>query len=244
MKAMILCAGFGSRLGELTRSTPKPLLPIAGAPLLAHILLNLKRYGFRDVVINLHFEADQIKSAIGDGSQFGTQVAYSPEPSPLGTAGGVKYAASHFSGQKAFLVHYGDIVTDQDLSALWNFHHEKNALVTLLVHHRSKSNSALSFDEEYRVREFFERPDADFWNGRSGAWVNSGIMIVSNESLELVDPARPSDWPRDVFPKLLSTKRLYAFPLSGHRIAVDSADRLEQARKDMRDGVFKLRSEP
>lgn len=239
MKAMVLCAGMGSRLGELTRERPKPLLEAAGYPLLSYILGNLKKHAFQDVVINLHFGANLIRNTFGDGTLHGVRLHYSEEASLLGTAGGVKQAAAHFQNEEAFLVHYGDIVTDENLSAMVLNHRSRNALVTLLVHHRQKSNSALVFDDSFRVREFHERPPESFWRDTESAWVNSGLMIMSPEVLSFVPENTPTDWPKDIFPHLLATGRMYAHPLNSYRLAVDSPERLKQLQVDIDSGRFK-----
>jgi len=96
---MILAAGLGTRLRPLTNTVPKPLLPVLGNPLIVWNLLLLKRYGFRDVVINLHHLAPMIEQALGNGSQFGLRIIYSHEPMILGTGGGIKQAEPYFSGE-------------------------------------------------------------------------------------------------------------------------------------------------
>ena len=92
MKAMILAAGLGTRLGELTREVPKPMLDIAGRPLLEYNIRNLVRCGFNEIMINLHFLPEMLRGFAGDGSAFGARVEYSYEPMLLGTAGGVRQA--------------------------------------------------------------------------------------------------------------------------------------------------------
>ena len=96
MKAMILAAGRGTRLQPLTDSTPKPLLPIGGKPMIEWSLLLLRQYGIREVLINLHYLGDQIDEAIGDGSRLDLRVSYSREATILGTGGGIKQAEPFF----------------------------------------------------------------------------------------------------------------------------------------------------
>lgn len=239
MKAMVLCAGLGTRLGEITRTTPKPLLQAGDRSILEHILANLSRHGFQQVAINLHFQAEQIRTALGTGSRLGVELTYSEEPHLLGTAGGVKKMHSFFSEEKAFLVHYGDVVTDENLSDMVAYHERKKALLTLLVHYRDRSNSAMELDSENRIREFWERPDPNFWQTRNGAWVNSGVLLVSPSVLDHIPVESCLDWPRDIFPSLLQSGRVFAYPLKGYRMAVDSPERLEQLRKDWADGRYR-----
>ena len=92
MWAMVLCAGRGDRMRPLTRYTPKPLLSVAGEPLLNRHLSAIARTGITDVVINLHHLGEQIRSHVGDGSRFGLAVSYTMEPRLLETAGGIASA--------------------------------------------------------------------------------------------------------------------------------------------------------
>ena len=120
MKAMILAAGLGTRLRPLTDTTPKPLLPVAGTPLIVWNLLLLKRHGFQDVIINLHHLGSMIEQALGDGSRYGLRIVYSYEPVILGTGGGLKQAEPHFSGEPVLVLN-GDTLVEIDLGALWPF---------------------------------------------------------------------------------------------------------------------------
>jgi NDP-sugar pyrophosphorylase family protein len=238
MKAMVLCAGFGTRLGELTREIPKPMLSLGDRPMLEFILCHLKRHGFDQVAVNLHFMPEAIQDYFGDGARWGLRLTYSHEPQLLGTAGGTKKMESFFRGEVPFLMHYGDIVTNQDFGAMLRFHQERRALATLLVHQRARSNSALSVDAEGRIESFLERPTDAQWQSLANAWVFSGIAICEPELLETVTPATPCDFPRDVFVRLTATRRLFAFPLSGQRTAVDSPERLAEARRAVCEGVY------
>src|SRR5690349_6978834 len=112
MKAMVLCAGLGTRLGDLTRDLPKPLLSVDGQPLLAYLLGHLKAQGFIEVAINLHFLPHLIPEHFGDGRSCTMRFSYSHEDTLLGTAGGLKKMETFFRDETAFLVQYGDVLTD------------------------------------------------------------------------------------------------------------------------------------
>lgn len=238
MKAMVLCAGMGTRLGALTHQTPKPLLRAANRSLLELILLNLRTHGFDHIAINLHFEADQIRTALNGQISHGAQIVFSEETQLLGTAGAVRKMRLFFEKEPAFLIHYGDVVTNENLSAMVEFHRQRDALLTLLVHQRTKSNSAMVLDEHNRILKFWERPDDAFWAATTHTWVNSGILLASPQVLDLIPDNQFFDWPRDVFPKLLDSGRVFAYPLSAYRIAVDSPERLEQLGNDINSGRF------
>src|SRR5690606_28958688 len=111
MKAILLCAGYGTRLGDLTRECPKPMLDLEGRPLLAWLLGHLRSQCFREVGINLHFRPEMIREQFGDGSRWQMRLTYSLEEALLGTAGALTRFADYLSAADSFLVQYGDILT-------------------------------------------------------------------------------------------------------------------------------------
>jgi NDP-sugar pyrophosphorylase family protein len=240
MKAMVLCAGYGTRLGNLTREIPKPMLLLEGRPLLEYIIINLARHNFRQIAINLHFMPDLIKDYFGDGSRWNLEIQYSHETQLLGTAGGLKKMADFLSAEDLFLAHYGDILTDQDLTRIVEFHRSKGALASVLVHQRVGSNSVVSMDSKGRIIDFLERPTDEERRAVASPWAYSGVCICSPNFLDAIPVNTPSDIPRDILPKLLSSGRIYGFPLDGYRCAVDSPERLERARAAVSGGRVSL----
>ena len=117
MKAMILAAGRGERMGELTVATPKPLLKVAGQYLIEYSLRACKAAGINDVIINVSYHGGRIQAAIGDGAQYGLNVVYSVEPERLETGGGIVKALAFFEDQP-FLVLSSDIITDFPLQTV------------------------------------------------------------------------------------------------------------------------------
>ncbi len=117
MRAMILAAGKGERMRPLTLTTPKPLIPVAGVPLIEYHLRALAQAGVKEVVINHAWLGDKIEAHVGDGARFGVQVVYSKESQPLETGGGI-YKALPLLGDQPFIVVNGDVLTDYDFAAL------------------------------------------------------------------------------------------------------------------------------
>jgi len=113
MKAMILAAGLGTRMRPLTDRCPKPLLPVAGRPLIVHHLARLRRAGITEIVINVSYRAEQIMAALGDGDDYGVQIAWSREEVPLETGGGIRQALP-LLGEAPFLLVNGDVWCDLD----------------------------------------------------------------------------------------------------------------------------------
>ena len=133
MKAVVMAGGEGSRLRPLTIRRPKPMVPIAGKPVMEHILNLLKRHGITEVVVTVQYLASNIEDYFGNGSQLGMRITYSREDVPLGTAGSVKNAEDQLT--EPFLVISGDALTDYNLTDIIKYHHEKNSLATLMLAH-------------------------------------------------------------------------------------------------------------
>lgn len=231
MKAMILSAGFGTRLGDITKEIPKPMLDIAGKPLLQWNIENLVKHGFNEIMINLHFLPDMIKDFVKDGSKFGAKIEYSYEEELLGTAGGVKNVESFFSKKEPFLVIYGDLLTNQNLTELLGLHIEKKADSTIIVHKRVGSNSLVRLEDDSRISGFVERPSGEERARYPFPWVNSGIQILNRSALDSLKVGEFADLPKNVYPALADSGKLYGLPLTGERVAIDSPERYEQACK-------------
>lgn len=118
MKAIILAAGYGHRMLPLTQHTPKPLLKVAGKPLIEHHLEKLAASGIEDVIINTSHLGDAIQETLGSGSRFNLNIRYSPESEPLGTGGGIRRAMRLLNDDEPFIVLNADIWTDYPLQQL------------------------------------------------------------------------------------------------------------------------------
>ena len=117
MKAMILAAGFGTRLFPLTIDRTKPAIPFLGKPLVGYVAEYVAKFGINEIVVNLHHQPQSVIAALGDGSDFGVNINYTVEqPVILGTAGALDYAREHLEGD-TFIIVNGKIITDIDISA-------------------------------------------------------------------------------------------------------------------------------
>lgn len=233
MKAFLLCGGYGTRLGSLTKNVPKVMLPINGEPILAHNLKLLQQNGYTDIAINVHFKPEMIKNYVGDGNKFGVSVKFIHEESLSGTAGILKRSTDFIGSSEDFLVYYGDIITNQSLKDIYQFHKNKMPIATLLVHRRKKSNSEIICDDNMRITSFMERPSIskNIPSDRGeNVYVNSGIQILNKRILKYIGSDGSTDLPRDIYAKIYEREQLYAFPIKGQRIAIDSKDRYIQAQ--------------
>lgn len=133
MKAMILAAGFGTRLFPLTIDRTKPAIPFLGKPLVGYVAEYLAKFGFKDVVVNLHHQPESVIEALGDGSRFGVHIDYTHEvPNILGTAGALD-RAREFLGSEPFLIINGKIITDIDISEAVETHRRSGAIATMVL---------------------------------------------------------------------------------------------------------------
>ena len=133
MKALVLAAGFGTRLKPLTDTMPKPLVPVAGIPMIFYTLALLKKNGIRDIIINLHHLGGKIRKVIGNGKVLGLNIRYSNEPEILGTGGGIRKVLPLLGNVKDLLVINGDVVINADLKSLIKAHKSNPAIATLAL---------------------------------------------------------------------------------------------------------------
>lgn len=146
MKAMVLAAGFGTRLGELTANRPKCLVEAGGRTILELVIDRLKHAGVTEIVINLHYLGEQIKAYVESKARFGLRVHFSEERKILGTGGGLKQAAHFFRDEPCFLVHNSDVYSDLDLNEVIAAHRKQEPVATLAVMSRP-TERALLFDQ-------------------------------------------------------------------------------------------------
>jgi NDP-sugar pyrophosphorylase family protein len=133
MKAMILAAGFGTRLFPLTIDRTKPAIPFLGKPLVGYVAEYVARFGFKEVVVNLHHQPESVKKALGNGENFGVEIFYTEEtPDILGTAGALDNAR-HLLEDDTFLIVNGKIITDIDIAAALETHRSSGALATMVL---------------------------------------------------------------------------------------------------------------
>ena len=133
MKAMILAAGFGTRLHPLTSIIPKPLVPVANQPVIERTIRHLKKHGIHEMIVNAHYHHNQISDFLDQGRPFGVDIEVRVERDILGTGGGIKNTED-FWDTEPFVVINSDIVTDIDLSEACSDHKTQGNLVTMVLH--------------------------------------------------------------------------------------------------------------
>lgn len=197
---MLLAGGMSTRLYPLTRQVPKPLVPVAGEPISAQILRYLHLYGIDDVAINVHYHADQIREAFGDGSNYGVRLHYLEEPKLMGSAGALKQMEEFFS-DGTFVVIGCDILTDADLAGLVAFHRKRNAIATIALSHMEdvEQYGVVITAKSGRIIDFQEKPKKGTERAHD---VNAGIYCFEPDIFEHIAAGAFVDFGKDVFPAL------------------------------------------
>ena len=194
MKAMIFAAGLGTRLKPLTDHMPKALVPVAGRPMLEHVILKLKAAGFNELVINIHNFGEQILDFLRANQNFGLTIHISDERDCLlDTGGGIRKAEPFFRGNEPFLVDNVDILSDTDLKALYEYHRQSGNDATLLASRR-KTIRYLLFDDEKRLCGWINKdtlqtkPEGFAYNPEHHReYAFSGIHVISPSLFHYMD---------------------------------------------------------
>lgn len=204
-KAIILAGGEGVRLRPLTLERPKPMVPIANEPLLVHTIRWLRQHGVTDLFITVCYLADEIRSVLGNGREYGVNIRYLVESKPLGTAGAARLLAADL-GQQPFLVVSGDALTDADLTSFLAHHHQTQPAATMLLTQRAVpvDFGVVVTKPNGEVDWFLEKPA---WSEVPTDLVNTGVYVVDPSVLSEINPDEPTDWAKDVFPGLLRAGR-------------------------------------
>ena len=189
MKALILAAGFGTRLLPFTENTPKPLFTVAGRPLLDIIICNLQHAGCKAVIINTHHLYQKIDSFL-DLQKYSIPVITRHEPEILGTGGAIKNVAD-FWDDKPFMVINSDIVTDIDLKKVYDFHLNHHHPVTLVLHDDPEFNT-VSINNNGFITDFHERVPRPFLPPSPASGLKSlrpeGTKILTFTGIQVLDP--------------------------------------------------------
>ncbi|MBU0573921.1 MAG: NDP-sugar synthase [Candidatus Margulisbacteria bacterium] len=216
IKALIMAAGYGTRLEPLTLAVPKPMVPIVNKPTMLHNLELLKKHGIRDIIANIHYHPEQIQNYFGDGEKFGVSLHYSYEEKLLGTAGGVRRMARLVDNiDSTFIVLSSDALTDINLPRMIAFHKKNKALATIALYPVKDTSQfgVVLMDKKKKIIGFQEKPKKG--EAKSNL-VNAGIYILEPEVLDLIPQDKFFDFGHQVFPELVASQSaFYGFEMKG-----------------------------
>ena len=217
MQALILAGGKGTRLRPLTVYTPKPIVPVLNRPFLLYQIELLQRANIKDITLSLSYQPDKIEQVLGDGTDFGVNLRFITEPSPMGTGGAYKFAAA--SIRETTIVFNGDILTDVDISKVVEFHRNKKADATIVLTpvENPSAYGLVETDDEGKVLQFSEKPKAEEIANLTTNNINAGIYILEPSVLDLIPAGENRSFEYNVFPDLLNRgKSFYAYILDGN----------------------------
>lgn len=204
MNAVVMAGGLGKRLLSLTVDTPKPMLLVSGRPVLEHIVEKLLKAGINRMQFATYFRPEKIIEHFGDGSEFGVDISYLKEDSPLGTAGALSLLQRP---TQDVLVINGDVISEVDFVAMFDFHKESKAIMTLGV---------LPYEHTipFGVIEYLGHQVTGIKEKPSQRWfVNGGIYILSPEVFEFIKPSQHLDMPDLIAQLLVANKNVASFPI-------------------------------
>lgn len=220
MKALILAGGFGTRLAHVSGGKPKPLVEVAGKPILERHIEHLRKYGLRDIRLSLYHKADQIVAFCEN--RWPGQMEFMIEPEPLGTGGGIKFAAKDWN--EPYIAVNGDTLSNLDIHAFL----AKSPNTILCAYREDARDFGLLQIENGRVAAFLEKPKAET---SIPGYINAGMYLLHPDVLRAVQKDAFM-MEQDVFPQLAASGGLYAHLHHGYWIDVGTEERLMQAHKD------------
>lgn len=230
MKAVVLVGGEGTRLRPLTYTTPKSLLPISNQPFLERQLAWLESHGVDEVVLSLGYLPDAFERHFRNDRCGGVRLSYVVEKKPLGTAGGIRFAAAGID--ERFVVCNGDILTDLDLSAMIRFHEDSGAQATIALTQVEDPSAfgVVPTRPDGEVVGFIEKPPRDL---APTNWINAGIYVLEPDLLHRIPPRVNVSIERETFPRMVETRGLlYAFSGRGYWLDIGTPAKYLQAHAD------------
>ncbi len=241
MQALILAGGKGTRLRPLTVYTPKPIVPVLNKPFLLYQIEILRRAGIKDITLSLNYLPDKIEQVLGDGSQFGVNLRYLTEPSPLGTGGAYKFAAEAI--RETTVVFNGDILTDLDVSEVIEHHKIKksSATLTLFPVENPSAYGLVETASDGKIIRFLEKPKPEQFENLTTNNINAGIYVLEPEILDIIPKGENCSFEYNVFPDILSLgKPFYAFVMKNNYWRdIGTPENYLQAHHDFLSGAIK-----
>ncbi|MBE3119319.1 MAG: nucleotidyltransferase family protein [Candidatus Atribacteria bacterium] len=230
LQAVIMAGGLGTRLRPLTEELPKPMLPVGGKPLMERVIEQLRQAGIRRVNLTTHYMSEKIIEHFGDGSAFGVELSYVNEDRPLGTGGALGLMQSP---QEPVLVINGDILTQVNFRAMFEFHQEQKADLTVAVRrYEMQVPYGVIECEGARVRRLQEKPQVGFF-------VNAGIYLLEPSVYQFI-PQNTSFNMTDLIQWLLDAGRtVVSFPVHEYWLDIGQYSDYQHAQEDVRNDAFR-----
>lgn len=236
MRAVVLVGGFGTRLRPLTTTIPKQMLPIVDRPMIERVLLALANHGVDDAILSLGYRPDAFIEAYPDDICGGVRLHYAVEGEPLDTAGAVRFAAEEGGVDSTFLVVNGDVLTDLDITALWNLHRDRGAegTIALTAVDDPSRFGVVPTNERGMVEAFIEKPLAE---EAPSNWINAGTYVLEPSVLGRIPGGRKVSIERETFPAMVTDGTLFAMQSDAYWVDAGTPATYLQVQLDLIDGV-------
>lgn len=234
-QAILLVGGFGTRLMPLTRTVPKPMLPVAGLPVTEHQLMMARRAGITSLVLATSYLSDVFTPYFGDGSRWGMELQYAVEEEPLGTGGAIRNAAQLLNGTESIVIFNGDVLSSHDLSRQIQMHESLDADVTMHLTHvaDARAYGCVPVDSDGRVTAFLEKMEKPVANT-----INAGCYVFNPRVIEQIPPGTVVSIERDIFPIMVDRgQAIYGMVDDSYWIDIGTPAALLQGSIDVVRGV-------
>lgn len=252
MKIILMAGGRGTRIAELFPNIPKPLIPVAGMPILEREIRSLCAQGFKDIILTVGYLADKIIAYFGDGSQFGVKIDYFVEESPLGNAGAL-FRLREKIGDEPFLLLNADAAFDVDFNRMVAFHQNHGGLVTLFTHPNSHpyDSGLIIADENGHVEKWLAKEDErpQWYDNRVNAglhMIDPKVLDISLKSLEINKesgfPQGKVDLDRQILKPLCGSNMMFCYDSPEYVKDMGTPERFHQVEADYKNGVVQAKN--
>lgn len=252
MKVVLMAGGRGTRIAELFPNIPKPLIPVAGMPILEREIRSLCAQGFKDFILTVGYLADKIIAYFGDGSQFGAKIDYFVEESPLGNAGAL-FRLREKIGDEPFLLLNADAAFDVDFNRMVAFHQNHGGLVTLFTHPNSHpyDSGLIISDENGHVEKWLTKEDErpQWYDNRVNAGlhvIDPKVLDISLKSLEINKesgfPQGKVDLDRQILKPLCGSNMMFCYDSPEYVKDMGTPERFHQVEADYKNGVVQAKN--
>ena len=235
MRAIILVGGFGTRLRPLTNDKPKQMLTVGNKPMLENVIQELSQHGITEVILSMGFKPDIFIDKYPEEVCAGLPLKYVVEPTPLDTAGAIRFAVAESDIKDTFLVCNGDVITETDLSELIDFHKAITAEATISLTPTTNPSQygIVPTDKSGKVTGFIEKPSGpDFETNL----INAGYYVMEPSVVNRIANDRPVSVETEIFPNMVEDERLFAVPSDRYWIDAGTPETFLKANLDLING--------